>query len=84
VNVRSASITGLPTSFPRVRKPATVLLAQDLKTLMLLLVGAAKRLGDRGHNDARHATIKQNCKWNTNISSLRTPTGSGTQLEKHN
>ena len=51
----SASISGLPTSSPRVRTPATVLLAHDLKALIVLLLRTAKRLDDCGHKKHTHA-----------------------------
>ncbi|HTS05990.1 MAG TPA: hypothetical protein VMP68_10445 [Candidatus Eisenbacteria bacterium] len=56
--MRSASIAGLPISFPRVRTPAAVLLAGDLKALIILLLRSAKRLNDHGDNNTQHLTTK--------------------------
>ena len=51
----SASISGLPTSSPRVRTPATVLLAHDLKALIVLLLRTAGRLNDHSHHNTQPA-----------------------------
>jgi len=82
--MQSASITGFSTSLPRVRMPAAVLLARDLKTLIVLLVGTAKRLGDQGHNNTRHATMKQDREWYTNIPSMTNTTTARIQELEHN
>ena len=54
--MRSALVAGFSTSFPRVRRPAVVLLAHDLKVLIVLLLRTAKRLNDsrRQQHSAHH------------------------------
>jgi len=82
--MRSASTADFSTSFPRVRTPAVIALARDLKTLIVLLVCLAKWLGDHGCNNTRHATMKQNRKWYTNIPRLTKTTTARIQELEHN
>jgi len=74
--MRNDAIADCPTSFLRVRTPAAVLLARDLKTLIALLVCLAKRLRDHGRNNTQEATMKHDSETvHKHSKSHKTPAG---------